>query len=262
MRTKSFSTKLDNVERSRRSNLLSLATYSGSKFIPTFVMIIVIKKHYLALLFFLFLVTSICFSELLTIESVENNKIWINEFIKNNYLFSVLLFFLSCVIFVNSPIPLAAIIKVLGGFFFGFYLGAIYNVIATALACLIGFGISRYALKEIFEKVYYERVRNIETELENNGFYYFLTLRIIMVVPYFIINIMAGISKVSFKKYLFSTILGVTPASLIYANGGSKLEHISSISELFESDVVVSLLLIALVSLVPVLVKKTKARLA
>ncbi|OAI09934.1 hypothetical protein A1359_17825 [Methylomonas lenta] len=217
---------------------------------------IIIKKYYLAVLFIIFLVASIYFYDLLTLESIKSNKLWINEFITNNYVLSVFLFFMSCMIFVNSPLPLAAIIKVLGGFFFGFSLGAIYNVTATFLGCIVGFAISRYALKDSFEKNYYERIKKVENEVEKNGFYYFLILRLVMVVPYFLINITAGLSRISFKKYLLSTLLGVTPMSLVYANGGNQLEQINSISELLEPEVIVALILIAVALLVPVFIKK------
>lgn len=198
--------------------------------------------------------------DFLTIENVKNNKLQIAYFISSHYLISVLLFFISCIVFVNSPIPLAAIIKLLGGFFFGFYLGAFYNIVATIFACLIGFGVSRYAFKDIFERKYYEKLRKIENEIEKNGFYYFLTLRLVMVVPYFLINILAGISRISFKKYLMSTSLGVLPASLIYANGGNKLEEINSIQELFRSDIVFSLILVAFIVYWPILKKRLNAR--
>jgi len=192
----------------------------------------------------------------LTLENIKNNKNQISNLIDKNYYLSVFLFFFSCIIFVNSPIPFAAIIKLLGGYFFGFHLGAVYNILATVLACLMGFAISRYALKEIFEKIYFKKLLKIEHEIEKNGLYYFLSLRLIMVVPYFLINILAGISGISFSRYLFSTILGVIPASIIYANGGSRFEQINSISEIFKSETVISLILVALVVLVPVLSKK------
>lgn len=221
-------------------------------------MIISKHKQYLALTIVLFLIISIYFSDQLTIENIKANKLLIQDFISHHYGISVLLFFISCVIFINSPIPLAAMLKVLGGFFFGFHLGVIYNIMATILACLVGFSISRYAFKESFEAIYYERLKQVETEIENNGFYYFLTLRLVMVVPYFFINVIAGISRISFQKYLYSTMLGVIPASVIYANGGNKLEQINSTAELFKSDVVTSLILVALISMTPIMIKKFK----
>lgn len=216
-----------------------------------------IKKNNIAVLLLVTIIgISLFFSDFLTIESIKNNKVWIKEFVDNNYVFSVFLFFLSCLIFVNSPIPLAALTKILGGFFFGFHMGAIYNISATILACLLGFTLSRYAFKEAFEKAYYDRLRKIEREIETNGFYYFVTIRIVMVVPYFLINILAGISRISVKTFVLSTILGVLPASLIYANGGHKLEEINSITDLFKADIIISLIAVAFVSLLPLFIKK------
>ena len=219
---------------------------------------VLVKKYYLVSLFVLFLIISAYFYDHLTLETIKDNKLWISDFIAHHYSLSVFLFFLSCLVFINSPIPLAAIIKVLGGFTFGFYMGSFYNISATILACLAGFGISRYALKEAFEKAYYDRVKKVEDDIEKNGFYYFLTLRLVMVVPYFIINITAGISRVSFKHYLFSTLLGVIPTSLIYANAGSRLEQINSVAELLEPEFIVAVLLIALASVIPPWLKKTR----
>ena len=213
-------------------------------------------KIFLIFLLVLFFIISVFSMDFITIDNIKSNKFQIGNFISNNYLISVFLFFISCIFFINSPIPFAAIIKLLGGFFFGFYLGAFYNIIATILSCLIGFWISRYAFKDIFERLYYERLKRIENEIEINGFYYFLSLRLVMVVPYFLINILAGISRISFRKYLFSTTLGVIPASLIYANGGNKLEQINSIHELFRIDIIFSLILVAFVALFPILKKK------
>lgn len=214
------------------------------------------KPQKLALILLVFLAITVYFSDQLTLEAFKEHKSLIAAFISQNYALSVMLFFLSCIVFVNSPVPFAAVIKMLSGFFFGFYMGAIYNIAATLLACAVGFGISRYAFKELFERLYYDRLKTLESDIEENGFYYFLSLRLVMVVPYFLINILAGISRISFKKYLLSSALGVMPASLVYANGGNRLEHINSIDELFSPGVIASVLLIALMSLSPLLLKK------
>jgi Uncharacterized conserved protein len=214
-----------------------------------------VKPFFIALIVAgLIVVASYC-SELLTIDNIKSHKLWLNKFIDTHYLFSVFIFFISCLIFINTPVPFAAVMKVLSGFFFGFYMGAIYNIAATTLACLAGFSISRYAFKTSFERFCYLRLKRIEDEVAKNGFYYFLTLRLIMVAPYFMINILAGVSRISFRHYLFSTLLGVIPMSLVYANGGNQLERITTISELFKTEAVLSLLLIALLSIAPIAFK-------
>ncbi len=192
----------------------------------------------------------------LTFEKINQHKQQIGEFIQLNYQLSVALFYLACCIFINSPIPLAALFKLLGGFFFGFYLGAFFNITATFLACILGFLLSRYTFKNSFEKKYYHRLKKVEDDIEHNGFYYLLSLRFIMIVPYFLTNILAGISRISFSKYVYSTAIGVIPASLMYANAGSKLEQISSPSELISIEIILAFTLIALLSLLPALHKK------
>ena len=102
-------------------------------------MIAISSKYQSAFLISLFLLTSIYFSDLLTIENIKSNKLLIQNFIENNYILSTFLFFLACVVFVNSPMPLAAFIKFLGGYFFGFYIGVFFNILATIIACLVGF---------------------------------------------------------------------------------------------------------------------------
>jgi uncharacterized membrane protein YdjX (TVP38/TMEM64 family) len=162
-----------------------------------------------------------------------------------------------CLVFINSPLPMAAVMKILSGYFFGFYIGAFYNILATLVACLAGFLLSRYVFRTQFERLYYKRLEAIEHEIERNGLYYFLSLRIVLVVPYFLINIIAGLSRLSLRDYLISTFLGVVPASLIYANGGQQLEHIRSASELFGWPIIGSLALMAAFSMLPAWIGRT-----
>lgn len=186
-----------------------------------------------------------------SLADIQAHKQAIQLLIASHYLFSVSVFFLLCVIFINSPLPLAAMLKILAGYCFGFYVGAAYNVAATVLACLVGFGLSRYAFRRRFEQLFYARLEAVEQDIEHNGLYYFLSLRVVMVVPYFLINIIAGLSRLSFRDYLLSTVIGVIPASIIYANGGQQLEQISSPGELLNWNIVGSVTVMAAASLLP-----------
>jgi uncharacterized membrane protein YdjX (TVP38/TMEM64 family) len=207
---------------------------------------------YLLVLLSLLLGVAVYHLEMPNLSDILQNKQAISVFIESHYAFSVVMFFLMCVVFINSPIPMAAVMKILSGYFFGFYTGAFYNILATLVACLVGFFLSRHVFKTQFERLFYARLERIEHEIERNGLYYFLSLRIVLVVPCFLINISAGLSRLSFRDYFLSTFLGVLPASLIYANGGQQLEHIRSTSELFEWGTIVSLTLMATISLLPI----------
>ncbi len=213
-------------------------------------------KILLITLLIIFFTVSYLSKDILTVENAIENKETIIIFIDENYILSTIIFFILCIILINSPIPLAGFLKLVGGFFFGIYIGAIYNILATTLAGIAGFAISRYALKNTFQKMYSEKLKKMENEIKINGFYYFLTLRLILVIPYFFINIFAGISKISMKKYIASTFLGVIPASILYANAGSQLEKINSVKDIFSFEILIAFTLLILFSLIPLIWKK------
>ena len=208
-------------------------------------------KFVLAILLLGLLGLAVYYLEIPSLNDILHHKQVISAFIASHYAFNVALFFVMCLVFINSPLPMAAGMKILSGYFFGFYIGAFYNIFATLVACLAGFLLSRYVFRTQFERLYYQRLEAIEHEIERNGLYYFLSLRIVLVVPYFLINIIAALSRLSLRDYLISTFLGVVPASLIYANGGQQLEHIRSASELFGWHMIGSLALMAIFSMLP-----------
>ncbi len=215
-----------------------------------------IKQFILPVLLVLLIVVSQHLFGHLSLAEIKHNKDQIQFLIENHYALSIACFYITCIIFINSPIPVAALIKVLGGFFYGVYLGSLFNITATLLACLVGFSLSRYIFKKPFEARYKSYLNKIEHEIKTNGFYYFFILRIIMVVPYFLINIVAGLSVISFKTFFYSTLLGVIPASIVYANGGSHLERINSIEDLFSPKFIFSVALIAFFTMIPTIRKK------
>ncbi len=213
-------------------------------------------KSFLILIILILLGISAWSMDYLTLENFHLHKEALGNFIEKHYYFSLFLFIAACSVFINTPFPLAALLKILGGVFFGVYLGTFFNALATLIACLIGFWISRYIFRDMFEKRYYQKLKEVENDIEKNGFYYILTLRVVMSVPYVLINAVAGISRISFTKYFFGTAIGVIPPSFIYANAGSHLEQINSVSELFDLKTIIILSFVGLIPLFPVLNKK------
>ncbi len=227
-----------------------------------------LKEKLFTIIFVLFIILvlsiSLYYKDSLSLENIKNNKEMLKEIVNENYILSSIIFFLACIIFINSPLPLAAVIKIMGGFLFGFIVGSIYNILATTLACMIGFYLSRYALRNTLHNKFRNHLDSIEHQIEKNGFTYFLTARIILIIPYFLINIIGGLSKIKTKDYFISTILGVIIPSVIYANAGFRLESISKFSDLYSIEMITALFLIASMIIIAKLIannqnnKKTK----
>lgn len=163
---------------------------------------------------------------------IEQKTLFLNYIQTNAPLTYILLFFLV-IIFVLTPVPLAAIGKIIGGAVFGVVYGTLFNIIATLIGCSIGYAIGKYLIPEKFYQQYRTKIKTIDNEFQNNGFLYLMILRLSIVFPFFLINLIAGPSKkISFRSYFLSTLLSIIPTSIIYAYGGDKIATITSFNQI------------------------------
>lgn len=219
-----------------------------------------IHKNKLKLVFIFLILIFIAFtyytSIYFTFDNINENKTEITNFVTENYLFSISIILFLSVFFINSPIPMSAIFMMMNGFLFGFYMGSILNLISITFASYLGFILSRYVFKKDFELKYKNKFHEIKGEIENHGFYYFLSIRFIFIIPNFLINILGGISNISNKKFLLSTFLGSILFSLLYANIGFQLKLINSVFDVFNLNLLFTLLFFASISLLPIIFEK------
>lgn len=208
-----------------------------------------------SLIFLFFLLLILLSYEYLTFENLTNYKDIIKEFVLNDIILSVTLFILLVTIIVNFPVPLAAISKIFSGFIFGFYLGALLNIITTFIGSMVGFYISRYLFKDFFQRKYHSQLEKINPEIQKYGFNYFLSLRILLIFPYFLINILGGISKIKQKTYAMTCILGVIPSSFLYAYAGLQINSIQSPKDIISLEIFLFFLTISLLSSLPAILK-------
>jgi uncharacterized membrane protein YdjX (TVP38/TMEM64 family) len=215
------------------------------------------KKLVILLSIGCFLALSFFLQDYLNLDFFNEYKDLIAGFVLNHYILSVILFILACTIFVNSPVPLAGILKIMGGFLFGATFGSLFSIVGTFFGALLGFAIARYLLRDLFEKHYGKRLHPIKDEIKENGLMYFITLRFSLVIPYFLIHVLGGISKLSYWKFVVSSLIGVVPGAVIYGVTGSQLEKIESMHDILTKEVMLIMGLLVLFSLIPIILKKT-----
>jgi uncharacterized membrane protein YdjX (TVP38/TMEM64 family) len=83
-----------------------------------------------------------------------------------------------------------------------------------------------------------------------------MTLRLIPIFPFFIVNLLSGLTRVNLGTYVLATALGIIPGSFVYANAGRQLGSINSLGEIASPRVLGAFALLGLLSLVPILYKK------
>ena len=194
--------------------------------------------------------------ELLSLENLESNQEKLDAFIADHYLISVLVFILVYFMVIGLSIPSAALLTFASGLLFGALPGTIYtNIGATAGAATI-FLITRYVFGESIQNKYRDKLRKFNEDFRKNGVQYLLTLRLIPVFPFFVVNILAGLTNIKLRNFIWTTSLGILPGSFVFALAGSQIGNISSLDQVLSPGVIISLLLLAALPLLQIAYKR------
>jgi uncharacterized membrane protein YdjX (TVP38/TMEM64 family) len=121
-----------------------------------------------------------------------------------------------------------AVMTVAGGLAFGAFWGAVWSLVGANLGALIAFWAGRFLGKNFVEGVFGERFRHLLDRLVRNGFFIILYLRIVPVIPYNALNMLAGASPIGFQDYLWASVIGMIPGTVLFALLGDALWHPAS----------------------------------
>ena len=132
------------------------------------------------------------------------------------------------------------------------------NVGATTGATL-AFLTARYLLRDWVERKFGDRLEPIQAGFAKNAFSYLLTLRLIPIFPFFLVNLVSGLTRVNLGAYVVATALGIIPGTFVYAYAGRQLGTINSLKEIASPNVLLAFTLLGLLALVPVLYRRITA---
>ncbi|GFK92728.1 hypothetical protein NNJEOMEG_00555 [Fundidesulfovibrio magnetotacticus] len=157
---------------------------------------------------------------------------------------------------INCPIPVAALLKVLAGFFFGLEAGVALNVAMSLSGGLAGLAATRHLFYRSLHARFGRTLAKASLEMARNGFWYVLSARLLMVTPFFLVNVAAGLSGIRKRRFLLATGLGVLPSSFIYALTGGRLEQVRTVSDFASSDFALAMGLLAVCAVLPALARR------
>lgn len=121
-----------------------------------------------------------------------------------------------------------AVMTIAGGLAFGAFWGAIWSMVGANLGALIAFGAGRFLGKSFVEGLFGERFRHLLDRLVRNGFFVILYLRLVPVIPYNALNMLAGASPITFRDYFWASVIGMIPGTILFAFLGDALWHPAS----------------------------------
>src|SRR3954464_2352715 len=137
-------------------------------------------------------------------------------------------FFLLYVAVTSLSIPGAAVLTLVAGAIFGLGLGALIVSFGAALGATIAFTLSRFVLRDWVRSRYAAALERIDRGVQKEGALYLFTLRLIPAVPYFLINLLMGLTAMRAWTFYWVSQLGMVPGTLVYSNAGTQLAATAS----------------------------------
>ncbi|MFC1616990.1 TVP38/TMEM64 family protein [Candidatus Margulisiibacteriota bacterium] len=199
-------------------------------------------------------------ADYLTLENIKANKELIIRLSTEKTALFVLGFIITYIVVVLFQIPGATILTLTGGAVFGAWFGTLWVNIGASIGALLAFLLARYILQDMVNQRFGEKLTEFNKGITKNGFNYILFLRLVPLFPFFLINMLSGITSIKTKDYFFATMIGIIPGSFVYCNVASALWEVNSISDLVSGKIFISFGLLGLLALVPIIHKKIKTK--
>lgn len=196
----------------------------------------------------------------LSLDGLKANRDHLMDFTDAHYSTAVALFIGAYCAVVGLSLPGGAIMTLAGGFLFGSVLGTLYVNVGATVGATLAFLVARYLLRDWVERKFGSRLGAIQEGFAKNAFSYLMTLRLIPLFPFFLVNMVSGLTRVSIGTYVVATSLGIIPGSFVFAYAGRQLGTINSLKEIVSPNVLMAFMLLGLLALVPILYKKIAGR--
>ncbi|MBP6441939.1 MAG: TVP38/TMEM64 family protein, partial [Sphingorhabdus sp.] len=147
-------------------------------------------------------------------------------------------FFILYVAVTGLSIPGAAIMTLIAGALFGVLVGTILVSFASTIGATLAFLSARFVLRDWVQGKFGERLRAIDEGLEKDGAFYLFTLRLIPVFPFFVINLLMGLTRIKTRTFFWVSQLGMLPATIVFVNAGTQISYIESTSGLLSPTLI------------------------
>jgi len=203
-------------------------------------------------------------TQFLTFENIKENRHLILSYIDQYPFLTLSLFVLLYIVMTALSLPGGALLSIIGGFLFGVPLSTIYVVVGATIGATIIFLAARTAIGDLLKRKAGPFLSKMDAGFQKNTASYLLFLRLIPLVPFWLVNIAPAFFNVKTRTYLWTTFVGIIPGAYVFTQAGNGLGAIFdsgkefSIETVFNIEVKIALVVLALFALIPIFVKRLR----
>lgn len=182
----------------------------------------------------------------------------IAAFIAVHYLLSIILFFLIYIADNILMLPIASALTLFAGMFYSPLVATVMTLCAATLGSMVSFLLARYFIGKKLQRRYAKELVNFNELVGHYGTYYLVIVRFMPVIPFVLVNILAGLTLVRVKTFVLTTFFGLIPITLLLVFYGRELQHAVTLSDVFSGKMFFMGIILVLLTVLPLLTKRSR----
>lgn len=189
----------------------------------------------------------------LSLKYIKEQQTNFSEFYKENTILAIGAYMAVYIVSTALSLPGAALLTLLGGALFGLLVGTILVSFASTIGATLAFLVSRMLLRDWVQNKFGSYLKSFNEGVDKDGGFYLFTLRLIPVVPFFVINLVMGLTPMKALTFYGVSQLGMLAGTIVYVNAGTQLAQLESLSGIVSPGIIFSF---ALLGIFPLLARK------
>ncbi len=186
----------------------------------------------------------------LTLEALKAQRELLSGWVSQHFFLALLSFVAIYIAVTAVSLPGAAVLTVAGGALFGLLWGGIAVSFASSIGATLAFLASRFILRDAIQAKFADRLKGIEAGVKKDGALYLLSLRLVPLVPFFVVNLLMGLTPIRTTTFYIVSQIGMLPGTLAFVFAGTQLAKITSLKSILSPSLLAAFAVIGLLPLV------------
>ncbi len=186
----------------------------------------------------------------LTLEYLKGQQQSFANFYRDNRPLTIAIYFGLYVVVTALSLPGAAVMTLAGGALLGFWAALVTVSFASTIGATLAFLVSRFLLRDWVQNKFGNKLKAINAGVQQEGSFYLFTLRLVPLFPFFVINLVMGLTPMRALSYYWVSQIGMLPGTAVYVNAGTQLGQIQSAAGILSPGILLSFVLLGIFPLI------------
>jgi pyruvate/2-oxoglutarate dehydrogenase complex dihydrolipoamide dehydrogenase (E3) component/uncharacterized membrane protein YdjX (TVP38/TMEM64 family) len=189
-------------------------------------------------------------TQYLSFDYIKSQQAAFQAYYQANQAKTIAIYFVAYVVITALSLPAAAVITLLGGAIFGVVVGSVVVSFASSLGATVAFLAARFVLRDSIESKFGSWLKGINEGLERDGPFYLFTIRMIPAVPFFVVNLVFGLTKIKTWTFYWVSQVGMFLGTVVFVNAGTQLAKLDSAKGIFSPSIIGAFVFLAVLPMI------------